>query len=280
MAQTITPALKAWIIAQWQAGCTAESVLQAMKTAGWEEGLAIRAIQQVLAEQFQAQAQAQASVPTMPHIDTAGAQQHIDLGDRLARVRLVMQRPRVVVLDQLLSDAECDALIEAAKPRMARSLTVETVSGGVAVNAARTSQGMFFERGQSDVIRTLEARIARLVQWPVERGEGLQVLHYLSGAEYKPHHDYFDPEQPGTATILRRGGQRLASLVMYLNQPEAGGGTTFPDVGLEVAPRKGSAVFFSYPRAHPDTLTLHAGAPVVAGEKWVATKWFREGVFQ
>jgi prolyl 4-hydroxylase len=39
-------------------------------------------------------------------------------------------------------------------------------------------------------------------------------------------------------------------------------------------------VFFSYPRAHPDTLTLHAGAPVVAGEKWVATKWFREGVFQ
>jgi prolyl 4-hydroxylase len=276
MVQSITPDLKAWIVAQWQAGCTAESVLQAMKTAGWEEDVAIRAIQQVLAEQFQTQT----SAPAMPHIDTAGSQQHIDLGDRLAQVRLVMQHPRVVVLDQLLSDAECDALIEAAQPRMARSLTVQTASGGEEVNAARTSQGMFFERGQTELIRTLEARIARLVQWPVERGEGLQVLHYLSGAEYKPHHDYFDPEQPGTATILRRGGQRLASLVMYLNQPEAGGGTTFPDVGLEVAPRKGSAVFFSYPRAHPDTLTLHAGAPVVAGEKWVATKWFREGVFQ
>jgi hypothetical protein len=89
----------------------------------------------------------------------------------------------------------------------------------------------------------------------------------------------FDPAEPGTPTILKRGGQRVATLVMYLNDPAQGGGTTFPDIGLEVAPQKGNAVFFSYDRPHPSTRTLHGGAPVLAGEKWVATKWLRQREF-
>jgi prolyl 4-hydroxylase len=129
------------------------------------------------------------------------------------------------------------------------------------------------------LIDRIERRIAQLVQWPLENGEGLQVLRYRPGAEYKPHHDFFDPAQPGTPTILRRGGQRVGTLVMYLNTPPRGGATTFPDVKLEVAPIKGNAVFFSYDRPHASTLTLHGGAPVIEGEKWVATKWLRQGRF-
>ena len=61
--------------------------------------------------------------------------------------------------------------------------------------------------------------------------------------------------------------------------PARGGQTVFPDVQLDVAPLKGNAVFFSYDRPHPGTRTLHGGAPVLEGEKWVATKWLREGRF-
>jgi prolyl 4-hydroxylase len=53
----------------------------------------------------------------------------------------------------------------------------------------------------------------------------------------------------------------------------------FPDVHLEVAPKRGNAVFFSYERPHPSTKTLHGGTPVRAGEKWIATKWLRERPF-
>jgi prolyl 4-hydroxylase len=148
------------------------------------------------------------------------------------------------------------------------------------VNAARTSDGMFFERGESELCRRIEARIACLLNWPVENGEGLQVLRYRPGAEYLPHYDYFDPRHASTPAILQRGGQRVATLVMYLNTPAAGGATVFPDVKLDVAPIKGNAVFFSYERPHPTTLSLHGGAPVLEGEKWVATKWLRERVFE
>ena len=138
---------------------------------------------------------------------------------------------------------------------------------------------MFFRRAENELVRRIEARIARLVNWPEENGEGLQILHYRPGTEYKPHYDYFDPAQPGTPSILQRGGQRVGTLVMYLAEPEKGGGTIFPDVHLEIAPKRGNAVFFTYERPHPSTRTLHGGSPVLAGEKWIATKWLRERRF-
>ena len=212
-----------------------------------------------------------------PSLDEAPL--YLDAGDRRVCVLQAMYNPRVVVFGGLLSDEECEALIELAKPRLARSLTVATATGGEEVNADRTSNGMFFQRAENELVRRIEARIARLVNWPQENGEGLQILHYRPGTEYKPHYDYFDPAQPGTPSVLQRGGQRVATLVMYLGEPEKGGGTVFPDVHLEIAPKRGNAVFFSYERPHPSTRTLHGGSPVLAGEKWIATKWLRERRF-
>jgi prolyl 4-hydroxylase len=166
-----------------------------------------------------------------------------------------------------------------SSPRLSRSETVDNATGGSEVNASRTSDGMFFERGETPLIQRIEARIGELLRWPVENGEGLQILRYRPGAEYRPHQDYFDPVHPGTARVLQRGGQRVGTLVMYLNTPRGGGATTFPEVGLDVAPVRGNAVFFSYDRPAASTRTLHGGAPVIDGEKWVATKWLREGVF-
>jgi len=291
MSQSITPELRQWIVEQATAGYTPEAVLAAMKTAGWQEDVALHALETTLNDYLRQQTAAREApdrpsgpgtdgAMALPIIDLSRSPRRLDLGDRTVDVVLSMAMPRVVVIAGFLSEDECEGLIAAARPRLARSLTVQTQTGGEELNPDRTSHGMFFQRGENPLIARIEARIARLVAWPEDHGEGIQVLHYRPGAEYKPHYDYFDPAEPGTPTILKRGGQRVATLVMYLNHPEAGGGTTFPDVGLEVAPMRGSAVFFSYDRPHPATRTLHGGAPVLLGEKWVATKWLRERVFQ
>ena len=201
---------------------------------------------------------------------------HAEVGGRRVAVLANLRLPRVVVFGGLLSDAECAALIERSRARLTRSATLNLDTGVDEPHDARTSEGTSLRRGEDPLVSRIEARIAALVDWPVEQGEGLHVLRYRPGAEYKPHYDYFDPGRPGTRRILASGGQRVASLVMYLNTPEAGGATTFPDIGFEAAAVKGNAVFFSYDRPHPMTKSLHGGAPVVAGEKWIATKWFRE----
>ncbi|RYF24250.1 MAG: 2-oxoglutarate-dependent dioxygenase [Comamonadaceae bacterium] len=285
-AQAITPELRAWIIAQAEAGFKGPVVLKSMLDAGWAEDVATYAMEHVLRDQLLAQGLAddgedRGEPPAVPVPEPALADSplRIDVGDRQVEVLMAMAQPRIVLFGNLLSPKECEAIVAAAQPRMARSLTVATRTGGEEVNDDRTSEGMFFQRGENDAVRRLEERIARLVQWPIEHGEGLQVLRYGPGAEYKPHYDYFDPGEPGTPTILRRGGQRVATLVIYLNEPAQGGGTVFPDVQLEVSPRQGNAVFFSYDRPHPSTRTLHGGSPVLAGEKWIATKWLRERRF-
>nr|WP_279343694.1 2OG-Fe(II) oxygenase [Variovorax terrae] len=274
--------MRQWIVEQAQAGHGAEAVLQSMLASGWARDVAVEALETTLQDHLEEQAVRQGLPPAVqvpePALDESPL--YLDAGDRRVHVLQAMYNPRVVVFGSLLSDEECEALIEAARPRLARSLTVATKTGGEELNADRTSNGMFFTRGENEVVRRLEARIARLVNWPEENGEGLQILHYRPGAEYKPHYDYFDPAEPGTPTILKRGGQRVATLVMYLSEPEKGGGTTFPDVHLEVAPKRGNAVFFSYERPHPSTRTLHGGAPVIAGEKWIATKWLRQQRFE
>jgi prolyl 4-hydroxylase len=278
LGQAISPELREWVVAQLAAGHSVPSLRASMRDAGWHAEVADAALAEV---EVQVASAAAVSPPRaeMPGPDLSTSPLYIDTGDRHVQVLQTMRHPRVVVFGDLVSDEECEGLIAAARLRLARSLTVETQTGGEALNVDRTSDGMFFERGENVFVARLEQRIATLLRWPLEFGEGLQILRYSPGAQYRPHYDYFDPAEPGTPTILRRGGQRVATLVMYLQEPELGGATTFPDVGLEVAPKRGTGVFFSYERPDPATRTLHGGAPVLAGEKWVATKWLREREF-
>lgn len=279
---SVTAEAKQWILNRALSGAGSDQVIAELMAAGWQRKAAGDALAVVVAENPRARvalASNDQPVDGVPEPDIAKMPLTLDAGDRQVKVLVEVSSPRVVVFGDLLSAEECDALIAAAQPRLARSETVNRQTGEYQVDAARTSRGMFFHRGETELHLRIEERIARLLNWPAENGEGLQVLNYLPGAEYEPHYDYFDPADPGTPALTRRGGQRIASLIMYLNTPELGGATTFPDIGLSVLPQRGNAVFFSYPQPHPSTKTLHAGAPVAAGEKWIATKWLRQRVF-
>lgn len=201
--------------------------------------------------------------------------------DRDVRVALRVRRPLLAVLDGVLSGEECDELIRRSADKMRRSTTVDPHSGRHEVIADRSSEGTFFALNADPFIARLDRRIAEVMNCPVERGEGLQVLHYGVGGEYKPHFDYFPPGDPGGQTQMAVGGQRVATLVMYLNEVEEGGATIFPELGLEVVPKKGSAVYFEYANSlnQLDRLTLHGGAPVRRGEKWIVTKWMRQRAY-
>lgn len=222
----------------------------------------------------------QAMPQPMPEIDTGA--NTLCLPDREVDILLTLRAPRIVLLGNLLSHEECEALAAYGDKRMQRSPVVSDIDGKEQLHAARTSRGAMLQREESELVARIEARLAALARWPAENGEGMQLLRYEKGNEYRPHHDWFDPASPGPRKHLERGGQRVGTIVMYLSDVEQGGGTSFPNIGLQVQPKKGSAVFFANTDAcrRPDQQTLHAGEPVERGVKIIATKWLRERAYR
>ncbi|WP_158681745.1 2OG-Fe(II) oxygenase [Microbulbifer pacificus] len=205
----------------------------------------------------------------------------IKLGDRQVDILLSMRQPNVILFGNLLADWECDALIEMSRPQMAPSRVVNSENGAYDLRDVRTSFGTYFKTRETPLVAAIEARISHLLGVPESRGEPLQILHYQPGAEYRPHYDFFNPEHPGNSRVLSMGGQRMGTVIMYLNDVVSGGSTVFPRLNLDILPRKGCGLFFSYANDQGDLdyQTLHGGSPVLEGEKWIATKWLRLGDF-
>ncbi|HYD95846.1 MAG TPA: 2OG-Fe(II) oxygenase [Noviherbaspirillum sp.] len=283
MNKTALPSLpvpwQTWINDNLARGCEPATMAQIMVRDGkFEATLARAAIEEARSAGFGHLPAAPVLQP-LPRIDTAS--NVVRTPDRDVQILAALRAPRIVVLGSLLSDEECDALIAYGRERLVRSPVVSESDGNTQLHAHRTSRGAMLQRAECELVARIEARIAALVQWPAENGEGMQLLQYEKGNEYRPHYDWFDASRPGPRKHLERGGQRVATVVMYLSDVEQGGGTSFPNVGLQVQPKKGSAVFFANTDAYrvPDPQTLHAGEPVVQGVKYIATKWLRERAY-
>ena len=273
-----------WIRENLGRGCAPQSLVEDMVRNRFDPVFARAAVNGVmtnnepLSEAFVEKPKAAVATGYVYEKPRLAAGNLIHTSDRDVRVVTRVQRPMIAVLDGVLSEEECDELVRLSANKMHRSTTVDPISGKHEVIADRSSEGTFFVVNADPFIARLDRRIAEVMNWPVENGEGLQVLHYNVGGEYKPHFDYFPPEDPGSHVQMTIGGQRVSTLVMYLNEVEEGGTTIFPEIGLEVVPKKGSAVYFEYTNSQDqiDRLTLHGGSPVTRGEKWIVTKWMRQ----
>jgi prolyl 4-hydroxylase len=265
-----------WIFTNIERGCTPASMVASMINSVWTLDQAAAALDEALALASKA-SQWRTALPTIRSGD------RITLSDgQVVSVLARLRQPKAVLLDGLLSAAECHALMEYAFDKgMSRSGVVEGSTGDSVDHHARTSSTTFMTRAETPLVDRIERRMAELTGWPVSHGEGLQILRYEAGQQYRPHFDWFDPAKPGSAVHLTRGGQRLGTTVIYLSAPEAGGGTCFPAAGIDVLPPVGGAIFFQDVDALgvPDPKSLHGGLPVERGIKMVATYWQREGPF-
>lgn len=276
--------LRQWLQTSIAEGHGRDALLRSLHEAGYQAAFARQAVELALARHGRAGAPGEATpAPARLPASALLAESHnaIDTADRRVELLFVLDAPRVVLFGNLLSADECDAMVEASRRKLQRSTVVNQKTGAYDVHPDRTSSGAYFARGETELVARIERRIADLTGVPVDHGEPLQILHYPPSAEYRPHWDYFDPAHPGSAKLLEKGGQRVATLVIYLNDVTAGGATTFPQVGIDVLPRKGNAVYFAYATddGQVDPRTLHGGSPVVEGEKWIATKWLRQRAY-
>lgn len=175
--------------------------------------------------------------------------------------------------DAFLSAEECAALIALIDADRSPSLLfAEDAQSGF-----RTSESCNLDTW-SPLVRAVDARFARLLGLPSRNAETLQGQRYGPAQKYGEHHDFFNERSAYWKKVSASGGQRTWTAMAYLNVPEAGGGTRFSKLGIEVQPRAGMVVIWNNLAADgsPNADTLHEGRPVEAGTKYVVTKWFRE----
>ena len=182
--------------------------------------------------------------------------------------RVLAEQPDARLFEVLFTEAECAYLIDAADGLFEPSMVYDQ-SGQLVKDTIRTSEGAAFHWLIEDpTIHAINRRIAAVTGTDYDQGEPLQALRYAPGQEYRPHFDYLegaDNPRPWTALI-------------YLNDAYEGGATAFVRTELKVQGRMGDVLVFrnNGSDGRRDPLAEHAGLPVTAGVKLLATRWIRE----
>ena len=215
--------------------------------------------------------------------DWRGARGRISVERLLAAPapKALAEKPRLRVFERFASAAECRWVIERLRPKLHPAVVWDVDSGETLEDPYRSNRSAELPVQDMDVaIEVLRARISAATRIPEFVFELPQLMHYRVGEEFRPHHDYIDPDKPGLALDLARRGQRIGTFLLYLNDAFAGGATEFPQAGIAYRGRTGDALFFANvtPDGRPDPLTLHAGRSPSSGEKWILSQWIRDRV--
>lgn len=182
---------------------------------------------------------------------------------------LLSESPHAEVFPGLFTAAECDYLVAISAPLMQPSVVVDERTGRLIPHPIRTSDGAAFPWMVADpAVTALNRRIAAISGTTLGQGEPLQVLRYRPGQQYRNHFD----------AIAGVDNQRILTVLVYLNEDYEGGETRFVSAGLDHRGRKGDALLFRNTLAdgRADPASEHAGLPVTAGEKLLASRWIRE----
>jgi prolyl 4-hydroxylase len=197
--------------------------------------------------------------------------------NRLSRTpntfRLPVQQADLFVVREFLTREECEGVIA--------QIDSNRYPSGVLSDAPdysyRTSESSNLDK-DDPLIARIEDKISKVMGIQPELGETVQGQRYAVGQEFKPHHDFFYTDQKYYLKEAQTGGQRTWTAMIFLNEPEAGGQTAFPELDLKITPRTGNLFAWNNMdvTGEPNKFTLHQGCPVIAGVKYIITKWYRE----
>lgn len=192
-------------------------------------------------------------------------------------IEVVFTNPDIMILRNIMSDAEIDKVIKISKPLLNRATVHNPITGQLEFAHYRISKNCWLNGGHDELIDRVNARMSALTGLNLKTAEDFQVQNYGLAGHYDPHFDFSRDLE--NSTLGRLGtGNRIATVLLYMTDVEAGGATVFPYVGARVMPKKGDAVFWHnlLQSGEGDFRTRHAGCPVLKGWKWVSNKWIHE----
>ena len=192
--------------------------------------------------------------------------------------QVILEDPSIRMARGFASVPVCDWIISRARDRLAPAQLFDTAALRPVIKDTRSNSAAPFDLVYLDlVILLLRERLAAAVGVAMPALEAPQVFHYAVGQTFAPHYDFLEPDVPGHAASIAQSGQRVATLLVYLNEAYEGGETDFPLLGARWRGRTGDALMFANTDAggEPDRRMFHAGLPPTSGEKWLFSQWVR-----
>lgn len=190
------------------------------------------------------------------------------------RIQRVPNRDLTLFIQKaFLSSDECTALID----RIDANRRPSTIADPNGDGYFRTSETCDLDVADP-FISEIDAKLCAFAGIDPAYGEPIQGQRYDVGQEFKAHTDFFDPRGVDFAKYCSVAGNRTWTLMVYLNQPAAGGATRFTKIGKTVQPETGKLLAWNnrLPTGQPNEASLHHGMKVRTGVKHVITKWYRE----
>lgn len=186
----------------------------------------------------------------------------------------IINNPKIDIfkIENFLTKEECDEIIkEIDKSELNLSATQE--GNNKVINSNRTSKTCYFKNNK--LIDDLEIRVAKSIGINDKYSEGVQAQKYEVGNEFKLHTDYL-------SNLFQEGNQRTYTYMIYLNDVEEGGDTTFPYTYLNFKPKTGTALIWNNLNkdGSGNIYTHHQGKPIIKGSKYILTIWFKEKEFK
>jgi len=194
-----------------------------------------------------------------------------------AKVEEYFLSPYIRLYHDIISDNEIEIVKQISTPMLKRAVVNDPATGQLVTASYRVSRSAWLADRFNETVRTLSNRIHAITHLDMEMTEDLQIQNYGIGGQYEPHCDHAREDQV-SETFPEDEGNRIATLILYFTDVDAGGNTVFTQIGAKVPPKKGAAAFWFnlMPDGEGDERTRHAGCPVLSGSKWVANKWFHE----
>ncbi|XP_055354653.1 prolyl 4-hydroxylase subunit alpha-2-like [Paramacrobiotus metropolitanus] len=187
--------------------------------------------------------------------------------------------PEIYIIHDVALNSQIERVKLVSRKHMKRAMVVKAGTGDSETARIRISKSAFIAEQEDPVIGELNRRIGQVTNLNMEVAENLQMANYGIGGHYDAHFDHFRTlKEINYAQMHENWGDRIATLLVYLSDVEAGGATVFPRLNVTLYPQRGSAAFWY--NLHRDGLgnenMLHAGCPVLSGVKWISNKWIRE----
>lgn len=183
-------------------------------------------------------------------------------------------------IKEFVTKEECDQIID---------ISLKEIKSCISNSEFMKMHPVEIKDENQEVFKKLRNEISKKINVPVENQETILAIRYEKNGSYMEHYDSFVKYSKDSIYTnqfyeqsMASGGQRKFTALVYLNDDFSGGETNFSKLNKKIKPETGKLLYWNNLDENGNTNLnmIHAGMPVLDGQKWVLVIYIREKKYE